>query len=80
LTLHRLGLVPTLGISLKTTNCLESLNAQLDQLIDKMDRWQTTEQKHRWVASVLLLIEPRVHASLQGKIGKAECVVETRIA
>lgn len=41
LTLHRLGLVPTLGVSLKATNCLESLNAQLDQLTDKMDRWRT---------------------------------------
>jgi putative transposase len=29
LTLHRLDLVGPLGISLKTTNCLESRNAQL---------------------------------------------------
>ena len=27
LTLHRLGVFPTLGVSLKTTNCLESVNA-----------------------------------------------------
>ena len=27
LTLHGLGLFPMLGVSLKTTNCLESLNA-----------------------------------------------------
>ena len=37
LTLHRLGLFGTLGRSLKTTNCLESLNAQLGQLTDKVD-------------------------------------------
>ena len=60
LTLHRLGLFGTLGLSLKTTNCLESLNAQLGQLTDKVDRWRTSEQKHRWVASALLEIEPRL--------------------
>ena len=37
LPLHHLGLFPTLGVSLKTTNCLESLNAQLGQLTDKVD-------------------------------------------
>jgi putative transposase len=60
LTLHRLGLFPTLGGSLKTTNCLESLNAQLGQLTDKVDHWRTADQKHRWVASALVLIEPRL--------------------
>ena len=37
LTLQGLGLFPLLGVSLKTTNCLESLNAQLGQLTDKVD-------------------------------------------
>ncbi len=60
LTLHRLGVFGLLGRSLKTTNCLESLNAQLGQLTDKVDRWRTSEQKHRWVASALLEIEPRL--------------------
>lgn len=60
LTLHRLGVFATLGISLKTTNCLESLNAQLGQMTDKVDRWRTSDQKHRWVASALLAIEPRL--------------------
>jgi transposase-like protein len=60
LTLHRLGLFGTLGRSLKTTNCLESLNAQLGQLTDKVDRWRTSDQKHRWVASAVLAIEPRL--------------------
>ena len=60
LTRHRLGVVGVLGRSLKTTNCLESLNAQLGQLTDKVDRWRTSEQKHRWVASALLAIEPRL--------------------
>jgi len=60
LTLHRLGVFGLLGLSLKTTNCLESLNAQLGQLTDKVDRWRTSDQKHRWVASALLAIEPRL--------------------
>jgi len=60
LALHRLGVFSVLGRSLKTTNCLESLNAQLGQLTDKVDRWRTSEQKHRWVTSALLEIEPRL--------------------
>jgi len=58
LTLHRLGLFGALGTSLKTTNCLESLNAQLGAYTDKVDRWRTSDQKQRWVASALLTIEP----------------------
>ncbi|CAI4033833.1 transposase [Nitrospira tepida] len=91
LTLHRLGLFGTLGRSLKTTNCLESLNAQLGQLTDKVDRWRTSDQKHRWVASAVLAIEPRLrrikgyrhltqlHEALQRDIQR-EAVTETRIA
>jgi transposase-like protein len=60
LTLQRLGVFTALGISLKTTNCLESLNAQLGQLTDKVDRWRMSDQKQRWVASALLTIEPRL--------------------
>jgi len=61
LTLHRLGLFPRLGVSLKTTNCLESLNALLGQRTDKIDRWRTSDQKQRWLAAALLDIEPRLH-------------------
>ena len=60
LTLHRLGVFPALGISLKTTNCLESLNALVGQRTDKVDRWRTSEQKQRWLAAALLDIEPRL--------------------
>lgn len=60
LTLHRLGLFPQLGRSLKTTNCLESLLAQVGRRTDKVTRWVTSEQKHRWVATALLDIEPRL--------------------
>jgi len=91
LTLHRLGVFGGLGLSLKTTNCLESLNAQLGQLTDKVDRWRTSEQKHRWVASAGLAIEPglrrikgyrhltHLQEALRRDIQR-EAVTETRIA
>lgn len=60
LTLHRLGVFPQLGISLKTTNCLESLNSLVEQRVGKVDRWRTSDQKHRWLAAALLEIEPRL--------------------
>ena len=91
LTLHRLGVFGSLGLSLKTTNCLESLNAQLGQLTDKVDRWRTSDQKHRWVASAVLAIEPRLRrikgyrhlAQLQEALQRdiqREAMTETRIA
>lgn len=60
LTLHRLGVVEVLGISLKTTTCLESLTALLEQRTDKVDRWRTSDQTQRWLAAALLEIEPRL--------------------
>ncbi len=60
LTLHRLGLFGPLGLSLKTTNCLESLLAQVASYTGKVDRWRNSDQKQRWVASALLEIEPRL--------------------
>ena len=43
LTLHRLGVFPQLGLSLKTTNCLESLMSQVGQRTDKVDRWRNSD-------------------------------------
>lgn len=60
LTLHRLGVFSQLGVSLKTTNCLESLNALVGQRTAKVDRWRTSDQKQRWLAAALLDIEPRL--------------------
>jgi putative transposase len=60
LTLHRLGLFKELGRSFKTTNCLENLNALLGQRTDKVDYWRNADQKHRWLATALLDIEPRL--------------------
>jgi putative transposase len=60
LTLHRLGLFQELGISFKTTNCMESLMALIGQKTDKVDYWRNSDQKHRWLAAALLDIEPRL--------------------
>ena len=60
LTLHRLGMFEALRRSLKTTNCLESIMAQVGQRANKVDHWRTSDQKQRWVATALLDIEPRL--------------------
>jgi transposase-like protein len=59
LTLHRLGIYPLLGLSFKTTNCLESANALIEERCAKVDAWKNSSQRHRWMAAALLDIEPR---------------------
>ena len=83
LTLHRLGIAGELGRSFKTTNMLESVMAQVEARTGKVDRWRTSDQKQRWLASALLDIEPRLRrirgyralpklrAALQRVLGKA---------
>ncbi len=60
LTLHRLGLFGLLGRSLKTTNIIESINAQAEERCGRVDYWKNSNQKQRWLASALLDIEPRL--------------------
>jgi transposase-like protein len=60
LTLHRLGLFQELGISFKTTNCIESLMALIGEKTNKVDYWRNSDQKHRWLAAALLDIAPRL--------------------
>lgn len=58
LTLHKLGLFEKLGKSFKTTNCIEGVHKQLARFTDRVDRWQNSDQRRRWVASAFLEIEP----------------------
>jgi hypothetical protein len=58
--LHRLGVFPLVGRSLKTTNLLESVNAQAEQRCGRVDYWKNSNEKHRWLAATLLDIEPRL--------------------
>ena len=60
LTLHRLGVYGVLGRSLKTTNGLESINALIEERCAKVDHWQNSSQRPRWLATALLDIEPRL--------------------
>ena len=60
LTLHRLGLMPQLKRSFRTTNCIESLNAMVAQRTRNVKRWNNSDQRYRWMAAALLDIEPRL--------------------
>ena len=60
LTLHRLGLYGVLGVSFKTTNCIESTNSLVEERCSKVDAWQNSSQRQRWLAAALLDIEPRL--------------------
>ena len=60
LTLHRLGVYGVLGRSLKTTNCLESVNALVEERCAKVDHWKNSSQRQRWLATALADIEPRL--------------------
>jgi transposase-like protein len=60
LTLHRLGLFAILGRSFKTTNCLENVNALVEERCAKVDCWKNSNQRHRWLATALIDIEPRL--------------------
>lgn len=61
LTLHRLGLFAKMGRSLKTTNCIESLNAGCEKHCGKVKYWKNSSQKQRWLASALLELEPTLN-------------------
>ena len=49
-----------LGASFKTTNCLESINALVEEWCAKVGRWTNSNQRQRWLATALLEIEPRL--------------------
>ena len=57
LTLHQLGVYPALGVSFKTTNLLESVMARVEDRTAKVDRWRTSDQKLRWCAAALGVME-----------------------
>lgn len=57
LTVHRLGLPAALRQCLRTTNMIESLFSQSRHLMKNVRRWRTSQQRQRWVATVLLEAE-----------------------
>ena len=60
LTLHKLGLNRILARSFSTTNCIESILAQVEQYTQRVDRWRNGAHIQRWVAAGLLEVEPRL--------------------
>ena len=60
LTLHRLGMFPKLGISLKTTNCIENIMRQVGIYTDRVSYWKNSDQRQRWVGTTLQEIEPKL--------------------
>ena len=57
LTLHRLGVFRELGTSFKTTNLIESVMARVEARRRRVTRWRTSDQKQRWCAAALLVME-----------------------
>ena len=60
LTLHRLGMFPKLGISFKTTNCIENIMRQVGIYTDRVSYWKNSDQRQRWVGTALQEIEPKL--------------------
>lgn len=60
LTLYRLGMIPYLKQSFRTTNCIESLNSQVGLRTRNVKVWKNSSQRHRWLGAALLDIEPRL--------------------
>lgn len=81
LTLHRLGVFPVLGLSFKTTNCLESINSMAEQRCAKVDYWKNSSQKQRWLVAALTDIEPRLRRVRGWKhLGKLRVAMMTNLA
>jgi transposase-like protein len=60
LTLLRLGLQASIGLSFRTTNCIESLNALAEQKCGRVDNWKNSDHRQRWLALALLEVEPQL--------------------
>jgi putative transposase len=60
LTLHKLELSVEFSASFSTTNCIESVNSQLRRHTSRVTNWSNSDQRYRWVAAALLLIEQKV--------------------
>ena len=48
LTLHRLRVFDHLGVSLKTTNAIESINSRLEHYTHRVTCWKNSSQRQRW--------------------------------
>lgn len=60
LTLHRLEVSKEFSTSFATTNCIESVNSQIKVHTQRVTNWTNSDQRYRWVATSLLLIEQKL--------------------
>ena len=61
LTLKRIGMAKQFNQSLATTNCIENVNRLIEKRTHRVTRWTNGIQKHRWLATALLEMEPRLN-------------------
>jgi transposase-like protein len=61
LTIQRLGLHEKLGRSFTTTNCIESINSQVEKYTRKVKHWMDSDQRYRWVIMGLVEAECRLN-------------------
>ncbi len=61
LTLHKLDMTEEFSTSFSTTNCIESVNAQIQKYIRRVTHWSSSDQRYRWLAAALLEIELKLH-------------------
>ena len=69
--MHRIDMFTLVGISLKTTNCIESLNASAKKYCANIAYWKNSSQKCRWLAMALLEVEPSLN-KIRGHVNMAK--------
>jgi len=81
LTVHRLGLPPTLRKSLMSTNIIDSMFSMTRSTWRNVKRWKDSHMKHRWVATALLAAEKRFHRVLGYRsLGLLDAAVKAEVA
>ncbi len=61
LTVHKLHTEELLRMSLKTTNCIESIFSQVERYTGRVSYWKNGNQIQRWAATSLLETEKRLN-------------------
>jgi putative transposase len=57
---HHLNIFPKLGVSFKTTNCIENIMRQLGVYTNRVSYWKNSGQRQRWVGTALQEIETKL--------------------
>ena len=58
--LHRLGLNEDFSKIFATTNCIDNLNPQIGNYLNKVKPWKNSKERYRWIAEALLKIEKKI--------------------